>query len=400
MTNLRRFPIFPLTLFVLLLCVLSFGAFAANETPGKASLSVGDVTETSAALQWTVKGRADGYFIYRYNYPEKSFERIAVTGKTSITVPRLEPGESYIFGVRPYLQTGKTIVKGKLSKARCYTPLSAVGKIKQTETATGSHKLEWKAIPGAEKYEIFYFKDSAKSFSLLGTTAHPYCTIKKLKSATVYQYKVRAISLCANGKTVKAKASAIFNAYTLPGDITRFTASDVTSTGYRLEWDAVEGAQGYRVFRYNAKDGKYKKLADVEGTAYEISGLSPCSTAFYKICAFATLAGKARYGAQTAALSLTTKPQTVTPVLLARPAANGVIKIGWNRVACDGYLVFGAEEEDGEYQLLQQVDSPDTVSCSIRSPFESETLYVRVRTYVMVDNTAVMSPYSEALMIE
>lgn len=387
-------------LLVLLLALSAPFAFAASKTPGKVQLSVKAVTQTSATLQWKAAAGADGYLIYQYDYAAKSFDRIAVTSKTAVTVPKLTGGESYCFGVRAYAQTGKTLVKGKLVKAKCYTPLATVTGIKQTETTPVSHKLQWKAVPGAEEYQIYYFKDSVKSFALLGTVQHPYCTVKKLKSASVGQYKVRAVSHCANGKTVKAKTSAIFYAYTNPADIARFTAEDVTTTGYTLVWDAVEGADGYRLFRYNPKSGKYSRLADVEGTTYEIDGLTPCSTAFYKICAFAKLNGTVRYGARTSALPLTTKPETVTPVLLARPAANGVMKVGWNQGVCDGYLIFGAAQEEGPYELIDEIDDPNTLSCSIRSPFDSETLYVRIKTFVMVDSIPVMSAYSDALVID
>lgn len=386
--------------FVLLLFgVLSFCAFGASSA-AKVSLSLNNVTESSAVLNWKSEGKADGYLIYRYDYAAKSFDRVAVTSKTTFTFRKLQGGESYCFGVRAYLENGKTLEKGKLAKVKCYTPLSAVTVIKQTQTTATSHKLQWKAVSGADTYQIYYFMDSTKSFSLLGTTEHPYCTVKKLKPASVSQYKVRPVSLCANGKTVKAKTSEIFYAYTNPGDIERFTAEDVTSTGYRLVWDAVPGADGYRIFRYNAKQGKYKRLTEVQTTSCTVENLAPCSTEFYKICAYKELLGKVRYGARTAALSLTTKPETVTPVLLARPAANGVIKVGWNKGVCDGYLVFGAEREEGPYQLLEQVDSPDTLSCAIRSPFDSEILYVRVKTYVTVDGNAILSPYSDAILID
>ena len=387
-------------LLVLLLALVGSFAFAAPQTPGKVQLSVDAVTQTSVSLKWKAAAGADGYLIYRYDYAAKSYDRIAVTSKTSVTVPKLLGGESYCFGVRAYAQTDKTLVKGKLVKVKCYTPLATVTGIKQTETTPTSHKLQWKAVSGAEEYQIYYFKDSVKSFALLGTVKNPYCTVKKLKSASVAQYKVRAVSHCANGKTVKAKTSAIFYAYTNPADIARFTAENVTTTGYTLVWDAVEGADGYRLFRYNAKSGKYSRLADVEGTTYEIDGLTPCSTAFYKICAFAKLNGTVRYGARTAALPLTTKPETVTPYLIARPAANGVIKVGWSKGVCDGYLVFGAAQEEGPYELIDEIDDPNTLSCSIRSPFDSETLYVRIKTFVMVDSIPVMSAYSDALVID
>ena len=400
---MKHKPVLQKTLLILpvflLLCLLSVFAFGASET-AKVTLSAKNVTESSAVLSWKADGKADGYLIYQYDYAAKSFDRVAVTSKTTFTFKKLQGGESYCFGVRAYLESGKKLVKGKLAKVKLYTPLSAVTTIKQTETTATSHKLQWKAVSGADTYQIYYFMDSTKSFALLGTTVNPHCTVKMLKSAAVCQYKVRPVSRCANGKTVKAKTSEIFYAYTNPGDIERFTAEDVTSNGYRLTWDAVPDAQGYRVFRYDAKKGKYKRLADVEGTSYEINNLSPCSTAFYKICAYTELLGKVRYGAKTAALSLTTKPETVTPVLLARPAANGVMKVGWNKGVCDGYLIFGAEREEGPYQLLEQVDSPDTLSCSIRSPFDSETLFVRIKTYVTVDGNAILSAYSDAILID
>ena len=391
------------SLFVLLVCLLLCGlsvcAFAAP-TAARVNLSLGKVTESSAVLNWKADGKADGYLIYQYDYAAKSYDRVAVTSKTTFTFKKLQGGESYCFGVCAYLESGKNLVKGKLAKVKCYTPLAAVSVIRQTQTTATSHRLQWKAVSGADSYQIYYFMESTKSFALLGTTTNPYCTVKKLKPASACQYKVRPVSLCANGKTRKAKTSEIFYAYTNPGDIERFTAEDVTTEGYRLTWDAVPDADGYRIFCYDAQKGKYKRLTEVEDTNYTVAGLSPCSTNFYKICSYKELLGKVRYGARTAALSLTTKPETVTPVLLARPAANGVMKVGWNKGTCDGYLVFGAEREEGPYQLLEQVDSPDTLSCAIRSPFDSETLFVRVKTYVTVDGNAILSAYSDAILID
>ncbi len=391
------------TLFVALLClllgVLSVCAAAASSAP-KVNLSLQSVSGSSAVLTWKADGKADGYLIYKYDYAAKSFDRVAVTEKTTFTFKKLQGGESCCFGVRAYLESGKNLVKGKLAKVKCYTPLASVSAIRQTLTTSTSHKLQWKAVSGADQYQIYYFKDSTKAFELLGTATNPYCTVKKLKPASISQYKVRPVSRCANGKTVKAKTSEIFYAYTNPADIERFTAEDVTTTGYRLTWDAVPGADGYRLFRYDAKKGKYKRLTEVQDTSFTVAGLAPCSTFFYKICAYKELLGQVRYGAQTSALSLTTKPETVTPVLLARPAANGVMKVGWDKGVCDGYLIFGAEREEGPYQLLEQVDSPDTLSCAIRSPFDSETLFVRVKTYVTVDGNAILSAYSDAIMID
>ena len=40
-----------------------------------------------------------------------------------------------------------------------------------------------------------------------------------------------------------------------------------------LSWDAVDGADGYRIYQYEAVSKKYKKLKTIKGTKSTVSGL-------------------------------------------------------------------------------------------------------------------------------
>ena len=87
---------------------------------------------------------------------------------------------------------------------------------------------------------------------------------------------------------------------------TGFKAS-ASQTKLTLKWDEVKGADGYRVYMYNSKTGKYEKYQDVIGEECLISGLTKGTKYSFKAAALVKTNGK--YTVQTAskAVSVTTK---------------------------------------------------------------------------------------------
>lgn len=86
---------------------------------------------------------------------------------------------------------------------------------------------------------------------------------KNVKTAKTYYYKVETINK-VNGKKGYSGDSAVVSAKTLK--TTSITAVKATgSTSVRLEWKAVDGANGYQIYRSTSKDSGYKKVGQVKG---------------------------------------------------------------------------------------------------------------------------------------
>lgn len=80
-----------------------------------------------------------------------------------------------------------------------------------------------------------------------------------------------------------------------------------TSSSVTLSWDAVEGADMYRVYKYNEKTGKYEKYKDVKSTKCTVTGLKANTKYKFKITAYDKVNGKYVKGESSKPVSVTTK---------------------------------------------------------------------------------------------
>lgn len=81
-----------------------------------------------------------------------------------------------------------------------------------------------------------------------------------------------------------------------------------TSSSVTLSWDAVDGADMYRVYKYNDKTKKYEKYKDVTAAKCTVSGLKAGTKYKFKVTAYSkNKDGKYVKGESSKAVSVTTK---------------------------------------------------------------------------------------------
>ena len=380
-----------------LFCVFFVSSCAAS-VPVVKSIVLNETTADSVSFSWSTKGNADGYRVYSYNFKTKKYEKLKNVKAKKYTANKLDSGESYIFAVKPYTKANGKTTFGKLVKITCYTTLEKVSGIKQSKTAETSHKLSWTAVKGANNYRIYYYKEATGKYTLLGSTAKTYCTVSKLQPTKTYKYIIRAVSAATDGKTVLSGKSSVFYAYTKPAEVSGFTSTTESTTGYHLEWNAVNGAQGYKIYKFNEKSGKFTEFKKVQGTSYTVRDLAPATTTVYKICAYATLAKKVRYSNQSQPLTVTTKPEAVKPFVIEDGINNSKIKIGWNNdVTADGYLVYVSSSENGPYYLSSKITNSDTTEFLSSDITNGVPYYFKIKTYIIADNKYIYSANSSAI---
>lgn len=396
-TNARR----ALALLLALVCLLGTLPFAVSAASvGTVKVKQTEKTTRTATISWTLSGSVSGVELLRYNDKAKQYESLGKTAKTTYKLKNLEPGSDYLLALRPYLTAGGKTAAGKAVKLRVFTAINAVPKITQTETTENSHKLNWKQINGAEKYEVFYYNTVDKKFNLLGETSNNYVRMVNLKPAMLYQYRVRAVSVASDGTRIKAPASKTFTAYTVPGAIKNFKALEITTTGYRLQWSAVQNAGGYIVCRFDETTGQYAELAKTAVPSYVVRDLAPGTTEYYKVCAYATLQKVNRKGEETAPQAVTTKPETVTPKFISGDPARAKLKIGWTpNEKCDGYRIFATETEGKDLVMLQEIPLSATKAVVVKLPKKCKKTFVYMQTYIITDSGRVYSDYSAALPV-
>ena len=73
-----------------------------------------------------------------------------------------------------------------------------------------------------------------------------------------------------------------------------------------LTWNKIDGAYGYRVYKYDTKSGKYKQIAFIKSNKKTVTGLSKGSYKF-KVVAVEQKNGKNKNGESSNVLKVTIK---------------------------------------------------------------------------------------------
>ena len=117
-------------------------------------------------------------------------------------------------------------------------------------------------MQNAGGYQVYRYNKAKKKYQKIATVKTNTYVDKKVNSATVYQYKVRAYK--KNGSTtVTGKYSKVIKAATSPQKV---TAVKVKRSGNKakLSWKKVKGADGYEIYRATSKKGSYKKIKTIK----------------------------------------------------------------------------------------------------------------------------------------
>ena len=178
--------------------------------------------------------------------------------------------------------------------------------VKGTST-TSNVKLEWKAVDGAEKYEI-YAGAPGGELSYLGTTESPGFTDAKIGPGEKKRYRVHAIRTNNRGAEIETRSNIVTVTRPLPPKpvitppkkddpsgtkfmLLQARAGKVTKSSVQVVWKKVKGAKKYVI--YGNKCGsknKYKKLTTttkVKLTYRKVAGQKVKKGTYYKFLVYA-----------------------------------------------------------------------------------------------------------------
>ena len=254
-------------------------------------------TTESIKLKWSANKDAAGYAIYQ-STDGSSYKLIAeVNGNTlSYTHKNLKPGKKFYYQVRSGVPSSKGTMLYESKKTAptivVATLCEAPDKATATKNSTSSLKLSWKKTTGASGYEIYQYNTSSKKYKKLvtvkGASSTSY-TVKKLKAATTYRFKVRCYKT-VEGKNYYSAYSDIIYTATKPVKVTKLTYKS-TKNNVTLSWKKSSGATGYIIYRYDTKTKKYTKVATVKTNKYTDKKLTKNKTYKYKIVAYKNYKG-------------------------------------------------------------------------------------------------------------
>ena len=312
-----------------------------NGTPVKPVVA-GDVRGESGkpALSWFRLANVDHYEIYRAQGTSNDFAKLYETNYLSYSNTSAVPGTTYTYKVRAIFKDGTA---SPFSEAVTITAVCPqVTKLAVGGDESGRPLLTWAAANGANGYAVYRSESADGEFvKVASVSTTKYADTAAENGKTYYYYVIAVKNDAASGLR-----SDIVSTTAVYPQVTELAVGGDESGRPLLTWAAVNGANGYAVYRSESADSEFVKVASVSTTKYADTAAENGKTYYYYVIA---VKNDAAYGLRSDVVSTTVELTVVEPVVGARQA-DGKPTLHWNKLQnAVSYQVYRATEENGEY---------------------------------------------------
>lgn len=363
--------------------------------------SIVSTNEKTLTIKWNKITGAYGYRIKRSTDEDGTYKVVKTIksgNTTSYKDTSVKAGKTYYYTVETMVKTGDNIcysgdsasVEGRTAKKT---------KIKYA-VSNGSNQIEvnWGAVSGTYGYRIKRSTSKNGTYNVIATVNGKNKTTyqdKNVKTAKTYYYKVETINK-VNGKKGYSGDSAVVSAKTLK--TTSITAVKATgSTSVRLEWKAVDGANGYQIYRSTSKDSGYKKVGQVKGKntkKYEDKTLEAGKTYYYQVRAYKS--NSAKNGV--ASFSKAQKAWTIKQVVFSQITSDSKnqVTLGWKKVSkAQGYDIYRSDKSNSGFEKIASISSGSTLTYTDKGVKSGNTYYYKIAATYKIKGSAGRGSYSK-----
>ena len=289
---------------VAMAAVISLSATAVSSTVVGAvssNLATPKISKTEnvnggVKLTWSKVKGAEKYRVYYKG--SKGWTRMVDTTSTSYIDKDVSSGKNYTYTVRCINSSATKFTSGYDSKGTKATFIAAP-KITKAESVDGGVKISWSKSSGAEQYRVYY-KGSKGWTRMVDTTSTSYID-KDVSSGKNYTYTVRCINSSATKFTSGYDSKGKSIKYVSAPEISK---TESTYNSITLNWDNVNGAEKYRVYRRGEKG--WSRLFDTTSTTFTDTNLYADTEYTYTVRCINSSANKFTSGYNSKGFTVTT----------------------------------------------------------------------------------------------
>ena len=176
---------------------------------------------------------------------------------------KVQPGITYTYKIRAYSMVNGTAKYSDYTAEAAAKTVLATPSVSVKVSSGLYNTVNWNKISGAAGYVVYRKTSSGKWTKLANIKKASTTSYKdtKIKSATIYEYTVRAYCT-VNKKTVASSYKSSGKYKSAPS---RQTVSSVSNTkkGLKLKWKAQKKCDGYYIYKKTGS-GKYKLAATIK----------------------------------------------------------------------------------------------------------------------------------------
>ena len=232
-------------------------------------------------LTWDSVEGAVKYQIYRATTKDGEYKLMYTTSGTSYINTKATAGKYYYYYVVAVNEEGVASAPSNIAGRTCDLPRPVV--TASNNAKTGKVKLAWEAVEGAVEYKIYRTTERDGKYSHMYTTANTTYTNTNAEAGVTYYYKVVAVA----AKTAANSAASAVVSRTCDLPQVKVTGKVNLLGNPKLNWDKVDGAVSYKVYRAESENGEYKLMKTVTGTSYTNTNCVGGTTYHYYVVAVA-----------------------------------------------------------------------------------------------------------------
>ena len=329
-------------LLTVILLVFSLTAAVSAVNAQSVSSCTGALTLSNKAdgvsLKWS--GEKDmQYKIIRY---QGEYSEIIAQGitKTSLLDTETVSGVKYSYRVEAMCDHGEGVCVSSADILRI-----AVPEITSVENGVNGVKVSWNRVEGATKYTLYYKSESDTTWISAGTVGDVTSAVHKTaQSGKAYKY-----TLIAKGdgyKSTYKDTDSFINVLSAPS-IKKISG---VTTGIRLEWNKVEGAVSYTIYRRGAGETfSYLTSVEADTTVFTDTTMKPGYTYAYTVSAV----GEASESAYTSGAAYRFIP--VNDVYSVKNQADGLSVKWYASEYANGYKLYRKAEGDTKWTRIAEL---------------------------------------------
>ncbi|MCD7742282.1 MAG: hypothetical protein LUI06_08765 [Ruminococcus sp.] len=276
-----------------------------------------------------------------------------------------------------------------------YTDVKTVPSVslKSDFSATDSAvRINWTKVSVANGYQIQRYDLSTKKWTDIKTiNSGSIVTFRDsdLESGTTYKYRIRAF-VTENGSNYYGTYSSVIITTTDPSKVELKSEFSSTASAIRINWNKVNGASGYRIYRYDSSTKKWttvKTISDGSKTTYRDSSLSSGKTYKYKVKAYKTLKGTKYWGETSTYITAVTKPDKVS-IKTSYTCTSSAIRINWNKVSgASGYRIYRYDSSTKKWTTVKTISDGSKTTYRDSSLSSGKTYKYKVKAYKTLKGT-------------
>lgn len=227
-----------------------------------------------------------------------------------------------------------------------------LSKLKTAYEENTDFTVKWKSVSGADKYTVIIYNSKNKKIA-----SYKSKTCKaEVEGLPLGSYYIKVIATSKKAPTWKIEGAKkklnVSLPEPLPEKVTAVqTKKGTTVSSIGLSWSESKGADGYEIYRYVKRSGKYRKLTETDKLRLVDRKLKAGVSYSYKIKPYSVRDEGRVYG-ESVTVKAVTVPGKVTGLTVVS-TDTGKIKLQWNDIpAADCFVVYERNETTGKYKKL------------------------------------------------